>query len=99
FARTDVFFFVFANLSMSLLMMASTLLVEFHEVVLNPSDLNLLGHRPVAPRTYAAARFANLLFYVGLMVAALNLMPLIVGAGLRDAGPRYVPAYLLASLA
>jgi hypothetical protein len=99
FARVDVFFFAFVNLSLSMLAIAAAVLVEFNEVALNPSDLEIVSHRPVAPRTYAAARFANLLFYFLLMYVALNLFPLVVGAGLRDAGPWYVPAYLLASLA
>lgn len=99
FARTDVFFFAFANLSLSMVVIASTILVEFHEVVLDPRDLEVIGHRPISARTYAAARFANLLFYVVLMYLALNLIPLVLGAGLRDAGPWYVPAYLVASLA
>jgi hypothetical protein len=99
FARVDVFFYAFAGLSLSMLVLATTVLVEFQEIVLDPRDLDTIGHRPVSPRTYAAARFANLLFYFGLMYLALNLFPLILGAGLRDAGPWYAPAYLLASLA
>jgi hypothetical protein len=99
FARVDVFFFAFANISLSMLVIASTILVEFNEVVFDPRDLELIGHRPIAPRTYAAARFANLLFYVALMFLALNLIPLLLGCGLRDAGPWYAPAYLAASLA
>jgi hypothetical protein len=99
FARADVRVFVFVELSLSLLVMASTIVVEFHEIVLDPRDLEIIGPRPVTPRTYSAARFANLLFYVGLIYFALNLFPLLLGAGLRDAGPWYVPAYLIASLA
>jgi hypothetical protein len=98
FARVDVFFFVLANLSASLLILPATLIVEFSEVVQNPVDLEILGHRPISPRTYAAARMVNLFFYVGLIYLALNVFPLILGAGLRDAGALYVPGYLLASL-
>ena len=46
-----------------------------------------------------AAIVYSLLFYFGLLYLALNLFPLILGAGLRDAGPWYAPAYLAASLA
>jgi hypothetical protein len=99
FARVDVFFFALANLSLSLLVLAATVFVEFHEVVLNPRDLDVIGHRPVAPATYTAARLLNLSFYVVLMYLALNLLPLLIGAGLRDAGWWYLPAYLIASLA
>lgn len=99
FARVDVFLFAFVGMALSMIVMASSILVEFNEIVLDPRDLDILGHRPVSPRTYAAARFANLLFYVGLMYVALNLFPCLVGAGLRDAGPWYAPAYLAASFA
>jgi hypothetical protein len=99
FARVDVFFFTFVNLSLGLLVLAAALVVEFQEVVLNPHDLEIIGCRPVTPRTYAAARLANLGFYFLLLYLGLNLFPLIVGAGLRDAGWWYAPAYLAASLA
>jgi hypothetical protein len=97
FARVEVFFFAFVNLSLGLLLLAAAIVVEFQEVVLDPDDLAILGHRPVSPGTYAAARFVNMLFYFVLMYLALNLFPLIVGSGLRDAGAWYLPAYFLAS--
>src|SRR5262249_55452511 len=50
------------------------------------------------PRTLAAARLANLGFYVGLIWLAMNIFPVIVGAGLRDSGWLYAPTYLIASL-
>jgi hypothetical protein len=98
FMRCDVFFFAFVGLVVSNLVLATTILVEFNEIVIDPRDLDVIGHRPVPPRTYAAARYANLLFFVGLMYVALNLFPLALGAGLRDAGPWYAPAYFVASL-
>ncbi len=79
FARVDVFFFVLVNLTLSLSLIASAVFVEFREIALNPADRGALGHLPVAPRTFAAARLANLLFYFGLMYCALNVFPLIVG--------------------
>jgi hypothetical protein len=99
FTRVGVWFYAFVGLTQSMLVLATAVLVEFQEIVLDPRDLDLLGHRPLTPRTYAAARFTNLLFYFGLLCLALNLFPLLVGAGLRDAGPWYIPAYLTASLA
>ncbi len=99
FARADVFAFTFISLTLSLLVMASTVVVEFQEIVLDPRDLEIVRPRPVSTRTYSAARFANLLFYVALIYLALNLFPLLLGAGLRDAGVWYAPAYLAASLA
>lgn len=98
FLRVSAFSFAFVSLSVSMLILATTVLVEFHEVVFNPRDLGVIGPRPVSPRTYTAARFGNLLFYVGMMLTALNLFPLIVGAGLDDVGAWYVPAFLTATV-
>jgi hypothetical protein len=99
FRRVDVFFFAFANLSVSMLVIVAAVVVEFQEVVFDVRDLHIVASRPVASRTYSAARFANLLCYVLAMWLGLNLFPLIAGAGLRDAGPWFLPAYLTASLA
>ncbi|MBM83687.1 MAG: hypothetical protein CMJ78_24270 [Planctomycetaceae bacterium] len=97
FLRVDVFFYAFVGLAISMLVIATTVLVEFNEIVVDPRDLDIIGHRPVAPRTYSAARFCNLLFYVSIMFLALNIFPAIVGAALYDAGFWYAPAYLVAS--
>jgi hypothetical protein len=91
FARVEAFFFALAGLTVSMVLMATAIIVEFNEVVLDPSDLEVIAHRPVALRTYAAARLTNLLVYVLLVTAALNVFPAIVGAGLRDAGWLFLP--------
>lgn len=98
FARVDASFFALVNLGVSMLVMGTSLVVEFNEVVLDAEDLNVVGHRPVPLRTYSAARLTNLLGYVLLMTAALNLFPAIVGLGLRDTTWAYLPAYLAAAL-
>jgi hypothetical protein len=99
FARVGAWFYAFVGLSLSMLTIATLVIVEFQEIVFDPNDLEILGPRPVSPQTYAAARLANLFFYVAIMFLALNIFPAIVGAGLRDAGWWYAPAYLVASLA
>lgn len=98
FLRIDVFMYAFIGIATSMIVLASTVLVEFHEVIFHPQDLPIIGPRPVTSRTYSAARFTNLMFYVALMFVALNIFPAIVGAGLDDAGFWYLPAYLVASL-
>jgi hypothetical protein len=97
FARVDAFFFALVNLGVSMLVIGTSLIVEFNEVVLDPEDLNVIGHQPVPLRTYSAARIVNLLGYVVLMTVALNLFPAIIGLGLRDTGWMYLPAYTAAA--
>ncbi len=97
YARVEVPFFAFANLTLSLLVLVTTLVVEFHEIVLNPNDLDITGHRPISSGSYTLARLLNLGFYWILMYLSLNLLPMLIGAGLRDAGWWYAPIYLLVS--
>lgn len=84
FTRVDAWFFTFVCLSTSMAMIGTAIIVEFNEVVFDPGDINTLGHHPVFARTYSAARLANLVGYVLMMTAALNLFPAIIGLGLRD---------------
>jgi hypothetical protein len=99
FMRVDSFFYALAGLATSMLIIAATVVVEYHEIVLDPQDLEIIGVRPVTAATYVAARLANLVFYLVLMFLALNIFPTILGAALRDSSAYYVPAYLLAALA
>ncbi|MGL4554685.1 MAG: hypothetical protein ACRC33_26260 [Gemmataceae bacterium] len=99
YARVEVWFFSFAHLSLGMLSLLTAFIVEFQEAALNPDDLAVLGPRPVPPRTYAAARLANLLFYFALMFLAVTVIPAVAGASLRDAGWWFAPAFALASLA
>lgn len=97
FMRVEAGVFAAVGLTAALLLVLSAVLVEFHEAALDPRDPEVLGHRPITGRTYAAARSLNLAVYVGLMGLALTVFPLVMGAVQRDAGPLWVPAYLLAS--
>ena len=99
FMRVDVWTFAFCGLATSMLLAGTAVVVELQESVLAPDDLLVIGHRGVPARTYAAARLLNLGFYVTLLTAAANIFPAILGAALRDAGPWYLPAYLLACAA
>jgi len=60
-------------MSAVMFLVAATILVEFHSVVISPDDHAVLGHLPISSRTYFAARLANLLFYVLILATALGL--------------------------
>ncbi len=97
-ARVDAGFFALANLTVSAVLLFAALVVEFHEVVLDPADAEVLGHRPVTRATYAAARLLNLLAYVALMTVATAIFPSIIGCALPDSSLAFAPAYLLAAV-
>jgi hypothetical protein len=98
FARVSVEAFAFVNLSLSTVLAVAAVLVEFNEVVLDVGDIDIVGHRPISRRTYAAARLTNLAFYMALIVVALNVFPAIMGAGLQDSSLMFLPAYALVSV-
>lgn len=98
FARVDAFFFALAAITISMIVAASSVVVEFNEIVFDPDDLHVIGHQPIPVRTYSAARVTNLLAYVLLTIASLNFFPALIGTGLRDSGWWFLPLYFLAAL-
>jgi hypothetical protein len=74
----------FAAIIFMLTMMTTLLavLMDFHTAILSPDDAEVVGVRPVTPRTYFLARYFNFLFYVAAIGSALCLGPaLVVGLG------------------
>jgi len=99
FARVDTYFFVLVSLAASMLVTATSLIVEYDEAVLDPEDLEVIGHLPVPVRTYSAARVANLMVYLLLVIASMNVFPAIAALGHRDTTLLYLPTYVAATLA
>jgi len=76
------------------------LLVDFTGLVISPDDYGILGHRPVASRTYLAARMAAVGVYVAAISIAIALLPSIVYAarGRLLAAPATMLAVLTCNL-
>ena len=76
------------------------LLVDFTGVVLSPDDYGIIGPRPVASRTYFAARLAAVCVYVGAVSLVIASVPAIVYGGRLHplAGIAAVAAVLLCDL-
>jgi hypothetical protein len=72
----DVFVSGSLALSVVMVLVASSVLIEFGVVVISPLDYDVLGYQPLSSRTYFAARFANVLFYTGLMTTVLAVLPI-----------------------
>lgn len=62
------------------------LLVEYQEILLAPTDAEVLGWRPIASRTLYAARVLHVCLYVGLLSLALVGVPAVVLGGFGPAG-------------
>jgi ABC-2 type transport system permease protein len=63
--------------SAAMFLVALSVLVEYHAVVVSPDDHLVIGALPVSSRTYFAARLTNLLFYILLQATAFGLLPVL----------------------
>lgn len=70
----------FAMFMVSFVMLFSglTVLKDYQRVVLDPTDAEVVGPRPVTERTYLLVRMAHLLFYLALTGFAQSLGPALV---------------------
>lgn len=98
FGRVDVWLFCLITLSLSGTLLGLVLLSEFADILLDTADVHVVGPHPVPARTYTLARALNVAAYTSVLAAGLHLFPCIIGAGLRDAGPWFAPAYALTAL-
>jgi hypothetical protein len=62
-------------LGYGMVMVGMSVLIEFGLAVISPDDFAILAHRPISSRTFFAVKTSNLLFYVLLLGASLNLAP------------------------
>ncbi len=95
FKVTDVPAFAFIILTIAMVMMAMAVIIEFHEIILNPLDADILGSRPVSSRTFFASRVANLFFYITTMGLALTLFPAVLGIWVKGSSWAFAPVFLI----
>src|SRR5881628_59954 len=70
-------------LGYAMVMVGMSVLIEFGLAVVSPDDFQILAHRPISSRTFFAVKTSNLVFYVILLAASLNLVPAVVGLASR----------------
>lgn len=97
FKITDVPAFAFLILTISMVMMAMAVIIEFHEIILNPLDADILGSRPINSRTFFVSRVANLFFYITTMGLALALFPAVLGIWVKGSAWFFPPIFLVTS--
>lgn len=98
FARVESFAFALVCLSVSMVVCMTSIIVEFNEVILSPDDVLVLGHQPVSYKTYSVARLANLFLYVSYLILTMNVVPMILGAGMRETNGWFLLLYPLAAV-
>jgi len=76
-----------------LLMVGLTFLGDFAPLVLDPTDLQLVGPCPVSGRTLLLARWAHLACYLVSLSLSLSLGPMVLGT--VRVGPWFAPLFLV----
>ena len=78
--------------SFVMVMVGMSLVADFTGVLIDTTDLSILGPRPVSGRTVLAARLAHICSYLGLLALALSAATLVVGTTCYHL--LFVPVYL-----
>jgi len=79
-----------------LVMLGVALVSDFTSVLLDPTDLSVLGAQPVSDRTLLAARVVHVALYLGLLAVSLGAGSFVFGT-IRF-GPAFGAAFLLATV-
>ncbi|MCY3699996.1 MAG: hypothetical protein OXH46_10265 [Gemmatimonadetes bacterium] len=78
----DLFLSAVWSLSMTGLVVAMVILIDYGSVVISPTDYEILAHQPVSSRTYFLVKLTNVLLYAG-MIGALVTGPTWIFLGVR----------------
>lgn len=95
FIHPDAFTFSLVVGSATFMMTGMTLVAESSTLLFDPRDHDILGHRPIHPRTLLAARSLSLVALSLVLGLALNLVPMVTGLFTRDARPWFPLAHLV----
>lgn len=94
FIGTDVFTFSMVIWSATFMMAGMTMVAESSTLLFDPRDHDILGHRPIHPRTLLAARALSLVALSLVLGLALNLVPTVTGLFARGSKPWFPVAHL-----
>ena len=94
FVGTDVFTFSLVIWSATFMMSGMTMVAESSTLLFDPRDHDVLGHRPIHPRTLLAARALSLIALGLVLGFALNIAPMFTGILARGSRPWFPIAHL-----
>jgi hypothetical protein len=93
-AGADVFTFSLVIWSATFMMSGMTMVAESSTLLFDPRDHDVLGHRPIHPRTLLAARALSLIALGLVLGMALNIVPMFTGIFARGSRPWFPIAHL-----
>ncbi len=95
FVRVDAFTFSLVIWSATFMMAGMTMVAESSTLLFDPTDNDILGHRPIHPRTLLTARALGLVSLALVLGLALNLVPAVTGAFARGSRPWFPLGHLV----
>src|SRR5215208_5983633 len=96
-ADLDVFHYSIIVLTFTIFIVALAIVSESGNVIFNETEADVLGHLPLSPRTYFAAKVLNLFLFTLLLAASANLFPAIMGIWATGSNPLFVLAHALSA--
>ena len=96
-AELDVFHYSAFILTFTIFIVALAIVSESGNVIFNETESEILGHLPISPRTYFAAKVLNLFLFTLLLAASANLFPAIAGVWAIGSSPLFIFAHALSA--
>ena len=96
FLDVDVFTYAIVLGSMTMFLAGMTMVAESSQLLFNTQEHDILGHRPVGPRTLLLARSLSLFGLTLLLTLSLNLLPMFFGLWASGARPWFPLGHLIA---
>jgi hypothetical protein len=96
-ADLDVFHYSIFILTFTIFIVALAIVSESGNVIFNETEADVLGHLPISPRTYFAAKVLNLFLFTLLLAASANLFPAIMGIWAVGSSPLFPFAHALSA--
>ncbi|HEY3242250.1 MAG TPA: hypothetical protein VGM03_02775 [Phycisphaerae bacterium] len=94
-AHPDVFAYALIMHVLTFFTVGMSITSESGDVLFNVSENDVLGHRPIHPRTLLLAKSLNLLGYTFLLAFAINLFPMFFGLSAKGAQPWFPLVHLI----
>jgi len=98
FIHPDVFSYSMIIWAFTFLAAGMTLVVESSTLMFDARDNDILGHRPIHPRTLLLARSLSLLLLALILGLAINLVPMFTGLAVTGAKPWFPLTHLVTLL-
>ena len=95
----DLFTFELLVGAYTFLLAGMTMVAESSTLLFDPRENDILGHRPIHPRTLLLAKSSGLFLLAMMLGLAVNLCPMFAGIATRGARPWYPAAHLVSLVA